>query len=124
MIALTSSQLSSFAQSIHAWIADGDDQQRVVARDAEQARARHGEHGQEEERDEQAGARFLGDEVAELESAAPQPGQLGTGLDLEEVCVEGAKHSGPTGASPDWCPARAVGRRVPGCPALPPGARG
>jgi hypothetical protein len=60
-------------------------QQQVVARDAEQARARHQEDGGEEQAHEQAGARFLDAEPEEFDQAAAQAGQPPRAVVHQEV---------------------------------------
>ena len=72
VIAFTSSQRLELRPQHPALDGERDDEQQVVARDAEQAGARHEEHGDEEQPGEQAGARLLEAEVEELDDRVAQ----------------------------------------------------
>jgi len=67
-------------------------QQHVVARQAEDARARHQRHRREEQSCEQAGARFLDAEGEEF-GAGPAPAVQRACAGVDQARVEGGQHA-------------------------------
>src|SRR5687768_14238545 len=67
---------------------ESDEQEKVIARNAEQATARDGEDRGEEEAGEQAGAYLLDPKCAKLGQRPAKPRQVGPGAELQKLIVE------------------------------------